>query len=455
VSGQVETETRALGVPKPGRGRRVAVYILLVLAGLLLLLTSFAVWVDRVALNTDQFVATSSELIEDDAIRQAVATRAVDELYANVDVDELIERQLPKDVKSLAAPTAAGLRQVAPQILDRAFEQPALQRVWAATLRQSHEELVDVLEGGSTTVSTESGVVTLDFRPIVLETADRLGLRNEVDTRLPSDAGRIEVLRSDELDLAQDSFQLLKTLAWVLPLVMLAVFAIVIWLAGGRRRVTIRDIGIVILVVGALGLVAMNLTGNYVVESLTADAESQTAGGHAWEILTELLRSSFRWQIVLGILFLVAAWLAGPRRQAVAARQLISPLLRERLYPYAGLAVVALVLLVSGPVSDFARILFVLVFVALLAAGIEVLRSQTLREFPATGSTPTLEDVRQRITSWFEARRTAPLPPARGVEPGQPADIVAQLKTLADLHASGVLTDAEFAAAKSRVLAGG
>jgi hypothetical protein len=443
-----------LGVPKPGRGRRVAVYILLVLAGLLLLLTSFAVWVDRVALNTDQFVATSSELIEDDAIRQAVATRAVDELYANVDVDELIERQLPKDVKSLAAPTAAGLRQVAPQILDRAFEQPALQRVWAATLRQSHEELVDVLEGGSTTVSTQSGVVTLDFRPIVLETADRLGLRNEVDTRLPSDAGRIEVLRSDELDLAQDSFQLLKTLAWVLPLVMLAVFALVIWLAGGSRRVTIRDIGIVILVVGALGLVAMNLTGNYVVESLTADEESQTAGGHAWEILTELLRSSFRWQIVIGILFLVAAWLVGPRRQAVAARQLISPLLRERLYPYAGLAVVALILLVSGPVSDFARILFVLVFVALLAAGIEVLRSQTLREFPATGSSPILEDARQRITGWFEARRTAPLPSTRGVGTGQPADIVERLKTLADLHASGVLTDAEFAAAKSRVLAG-
>ena len=37
---------------RDGRGRGIAVWVLLVVAGLLLLLTSFAVWVDRVALNT-------------------------------------------------------------------------------------------------------------------------------------------------------------------------------------------------------------------------------------------------------------------------------------------------------------------------------------------------------------------------------------------------------------------
>ncbi len=453
MSEQLEAQAAQVPVLRPpGRGRRLAVYVLVVLAGLLLVLTAFAVWVDRVALNTDQFVDTSSELIEDDVVRQAVATRANDELYANVDVDRVIEERLPKDVKSLAAPTAAGIRQVAPQILDRAFGQPAFQRVWANTLRRTHEELVAVLEGGGSTVSTEAGIVTLDFRPIVLETADRLGLRKEVENRLPVDAGRIEVLRSDELDTAQDGFQLLNTLAWLLPLVTLAVFALAIWLAGSRR-LTLRDIGVAIFVVGVLGLIAVNLMGNYIVDSLAADPDSRAAGDHAWGILTELLRSSFRWLLVVGALIVVAAWLAGPRRSALATRQVVAPLIRERLYPYVALGVLALVLLVTGPVSDFARILSVVVIVGLLAAGIEILRGQTFREFPEAGASALLEDAWGRASGWLEERRAAVRPAgARGAAPAH--DLTTRLVQLAELHASGELSDTEYAAAKARVLAG-
>jgi hypothetical protein len=454
VSERLEAEAAQVPIlPPPGRGRRLAVYVLVVLAGLMLLLTAFAVWVDRVALNSDQFVDTSSELIEDDAIRQAVATSAIDELYANVDVDVVIEQRLPKDVKSLAAPTAAGLRQVAPQILDRAFGQPAFQRLWAATLRETHRELVDVLEGGGSTVSTEAGVVTLDFRPIVLETADRLGLRKEVESRLPVDAGRIEVLRSDELDTAQDGFQLLNTLAWLLPLVTLAVFALAIWLAAGRHRLTLRDIGVGIFAVGVLGLLAVNLTGNYIVDSLAADPDSRMAGDHAWAILTELLRSSFRWLLVVGVLIVVAAWLVGPRRSALATRQVVAPLIRERLYPYAALGVLALVLLVTGPVSDFARILSVVVIVGLLASGIEILRGQTFREFPEADASALFDGAWERASGWLEGRRAAVRPAgAGGAAPA--GDLTTRLVQLAELHASGELSDAEYAAAKARVLAG-
>jgi hypothetical protein len=107
VSQQAET-TPAVG---RRRGRRIGLYVLLVLAGLLLLLSSFAVWVNRVALNTSVFADTANQLIDDPEIREAVAQRSVDELYANVDVEAAIEERLPDDVKSLAGPTAAALRQ--------------------------------------------------------------------------------------------------------------------------------------------------------------------------------------------------------------------------------------------------------------------------------------------------------------------------------------------------------
>ena len=134
-------------------------------------------------------------------------------------------------------------------------------------------------------VSAEGGVVTLDLERIVLEAADRIGIRDQVEDKLPEDVGRIEILRSDELDTAQDAFQLLNTLAWVLPILAFLLFAAAAWLAPDRRRL-VRRVGIALALVGVLGLLLVNLVGNYLVNELVADTESRTAASNAWDILT-------------------------------------------------------------------------------------------------------------------------------------------------------------------------
>ena len=300
---------------RDGLGRGIAVWVILVVAGLLLLLTSFAVWVDRVALNTQVFSDTSSELLDDKAIRNAVGTRAIDELFDNVDVQAEVEAQLPKDVKSLSGPATAALRQGSYEIIGRALEQPRLQQLFAISLEESHKTLVEVLEGGGSRVSTQGGEVTLDLRQIIREAAERIGIGEQVADKIPVDAGRIVILRSDQLDTAQDAFQLLNTLAWVLPLLTLVAFGFAVWLAEERRR-AVRGIGFTLVVVGVLGLLAARLTRTYLVDSLVAQRDDREAAGNAWNILTDLMRGSFRWMIVVGILFVVAAWLAGPGRRA-------------------------------------------------------------------------------------------------------------------------------------------
>jgi hypothetical protein len=441
-------------VARRSRGRSIGLYVVLVLAGLLLLLASFAVWVNRVALNTEVFTDTSSQLIDDPEIRSAVAQRSVDELYANVDVEAVIEERLPEDVQRLAGPTAAALRQAAPQILERALGQPALARVWSETIERSHETLVQVLEGDGEVVETTGGVVVLDLRTLVLEAADRIGIRAQVEQRLPADAGRIEVLRADELDTAQDAFQILKALAWLLPILALLAFAGAVWLAPDRRR-ALRAVGITILVVGVVGLLAVGLTGNYVVDSLVEERDSRPAAANAWDILTELLRTSFRWLAVIGVLFVIAAWLAGPGRRAVAARKTLAPALQSRTWAYVALAVVAVLLLLTGAVTDFTRLLVVGVLVALGVVWIEVTRSQTLREFPGARGPELLDDARTRVEEWWDSRQAAPAPAQPTVAaPTAPVDVTARLSGLADLHARGELTDEEYASAKARVLAG-
>ena len=424
-----------------GRGRSAAVWVVLVVAGLLLLLTSFAVWINRVALNTQVFTDTSSELLADDAIRGAIATRSVDALFDNVDVQAELEQQLPSDFDALSGIATAGLRQGAYEIVDRALERPALQELFAISLEETHKTLVEVLEGGGSRVSTEGGKVTLDLQVVIRDAADRIGVGQDVVDKIPADAGKIVILRSDQLDAAQSGFQLLKALAWVLPLLTLVAFGFAVWLAGERRR-AVRGVGIILAVVGVVGLLAARLTQNYLVTSLVAHRDDRKAANNAWNILTDLMRGSFRWMIVIGILFLIAAWLAGPGRRAVAARRSIAPAFRNRVWAYAGLAIVTLFLLLNGQVSDFARFLFVAILVALGATWIELTRRQTLLEFPDDGGPTMVADARDRVSGWLEERKSGS------------ADVTTQLANLAELHTRGELTDEEYASAKARLLSG-
>ena len=442
------SETAAAPAVRKSRWRSIGLYAVLVLAGVLLLLTCFSIWINRVALNTSQFADTSTQLIDDPEIRRAVAQRSVDELYANVDVEAAIEERLPKDAKSLAGPTAAALRQAAPTVLERALEQPALQRLWTNAIEQSHKTLVRVLEGDGEVVSTQGGVVVLDLRSLVLEAADRLGIRSQVQERLPADAGRIVILQSNELDNAQNVFQLLKTLAWVLPILTLLAFAGAVWLAPDRRR-ALSAVGVTTAIVGIVGLLAARFTGNYVVDSLVKEHDVRPAANNAWDILTDVMRSSFRWLLVIGILFVIAAWLAGPGRRAIASRRALAPALLQRTWAYVVLVVVVLLLLVTRPTLDFAALLTLAVLACLGVLWIELTRTQTAKEFPDAAGPAFLDDARTKVESWRDSRRAEPTTTA----PTQ-ADVAASLANLADLHDRGALTDDEYAAAKARILAG-
>ena len=75
----------------------------------------------------------------------------------------------------------------------------------------------------------------------MLEAAERIGIRDQVEDRLPEDVGLIEIVRSDELDAAQDAFQILNALAWFLPILALVLFVLAVWLAGDRRRAVRRS----------------------------------------------------------------------------------------------------------------------------------------------------------------------------------------------------------------------
>src|SRR4051794_20597066 len=103
------------GDRREGDVRRTAI-ALIVVATVTGFFAVFAVWAKRQLLETDTWTRTSSQLLEDEDIRVAVADFLVSSLYRNVDVERQLSGVLPRQARPLAGPAAGGLRQLAERV---------------------------------------------------------------------------------------------------------------------------------------------------------------------------------------------------------------------------------------------------------------------------------------------------------------------------------------------------
>lgn len=367
------------------RTRTILVWGLVALGTLILLVGSLTVWVKRQAVDTDKWVATSSRLLEDDEVRQALAVYVVDELYRNVDVQARLEQRLPENLEGLSAPLAGALRSPAEQAVDRILQRPRVQDLWERVNRASHEALLRVLEDETRaeSITTGGGVVTLDLRVLLVNIGEELGFAERLDARLPEDAGQITVLESDELDTAQTALKTLKTLSWLTILAAIAAFGGALALARNRREL-LRVIAAAFVVVGILLLVIRRAVGNYVVDALAAGESVRDAIGSSWLIGTSLL-AQVAWALILfGLVMLAGALLAGPAGAARRVRGAVAPGFRDR--PVTGWLVlggVFLLLVLWAPVPALETWPGVLLLGALVAVGFEAFRRLTVAELEA------------------------------------------------------------------------
>jgi hypothetical protein len=228
----------------------------------------------------------------------------------------------------------------------------------------------------------------LDLRPLVEQLADRIGLTEaQVEQRLGPDAGRIVIMESDQLGTVQTAVELIRKLSVWLAIAILVLFALAVYLAEGRRRETLRAVGITFVVVGALLLVVRRVAGDWIVDTLVSGDTVRGPARDAWLIGTDLLKGIGLTAIIYGAVVILAAVLAGPTRPAVSVRRRISPTLRERpglLYAIVG--GVYLLVVLWGPTPTFRQPLWILIFAALIGLGTEAFRRLTVREFPASAA---------------------------------------------------------------------
>jgi hypothetical protein len=378
--------SEAKGASKPGgpsRLRVVGARALTVLAILLALVGMLAFYVAHTALSDAGFEAVSRNMIENDAIRTQVANTAVDSLYENVDVEAAIAARLPEAQKGLA-PVLAGLsRSGADRAAVTALERPRVQQLWVETTTRTQRQLVRLLDD-KTKFQVEGGKVVLDLRPIVIQIGDQVAVIGRVAEKLPDSAGKITIIDESQLGTAQTITRILRAVADWMWLIALAVAALAIWVARGRRRIELRALAIGVLVVGLLMLAVRRAAGGYFVDHLAKDDSAKPAVRDAWSILTQVLVDRAWVWIVLGVVTLLGVWFVGETRRAGQARRAAQPVLENRLATYSIAAGAVLVLALIAPL--FARgWTSSLILLALVIGGVEVVRNIVQREAKPLG----------------------------------------------------------------------
>ena len=453
--------------PAGKKAHRVLVPLLLVLATVFGIAGGFAVWVNRQALNTSNWASTSGKVLEDKEVQTALSAYMVRELFRNVDVSGSLQTALPAQLQPLAGPAAAGLQQLAGQVAPRVLASPQAQTAWVAANVAAHRQLLKVLNGGGQVVSTQSGVVTLNLHALVSELAATLGVSDQLAAArsklqgsagtsargaaqqklgitLPPTNGQLVILRADQLSTAQDIANVVKGLAIVLPGIAFLLFALAVYLARGRRRRTLRMTGWCFVVIGVSLLLIRRIAGDAVVDGLVKVPSNKPAVHDVWSIATSLLYDLAVAMIVYGLVIVLAAWLAGRTRPATAIRKALAPSLRDSpAVAYAAVGAALLLVVAWGPTPALRNIWWILVFAALLALGVTLLRRETALEFPDIERGQALDGPQAQSA---QAGAHSDAAPQRRVE---------SLERLAALRDRGAITDDEYQAEKTHVMTNG
>lgn len=371
-----------------GRGHNIWAGVLLAVATLVVILGMTAVWVQRQVLDRDEWVDTSVELLENDDVRRAVGLYLIDEIYTNVDVAGEIQDVLPDRLQPLAEPAASALRRAAEQNAGTLLGTRVAEDLWRRANERAHELFERVV------IDDESGEVTINLQPLIEEAGERGGLLARAAEQLPSDAGQLVVLRSDQLGAAQTIVKLLRPLAIVLVLLAAVLYGAAIFLARDRRR-TVIYAGACLLFAAVAVLAIRRLGGHTVVDALSRAPDSELAVAATWSIGTRLLVDVVSGTVLIGVLLMLGAWLLGPGRVAVPARRLVTPALRDQVWLVRlGLGALILLLVWWNPVPWTGKPLAILILAIGAFAWLEVVRHRALEETtgadaPAAPADPT------------------------------------------------------------------
>jgi hypothetical protein len=225
--------------------------------------STLAVWVHLVVLNTDAFVATVRPVLRDPAVSAALGDAAAGAAVEALGIQQRLADGLPGPAGFVAAPLTAAVTGAVERGINGALSSPAFQTAWETTLRATHARALALLRGDSRTASLDDDALVLDVTALVgaalrdlqrsmpglipagvslpdpgSESAEqrRARLSAALGRPLPAGFGQIVLVRGPAVAGVQRAVRALDAVTVALPLATLVLGALTVWFAPRRRR---------------------------------------------------------------------------------------------------------------------------------------------------------------------------------------------------------------------------
>ena len=309
---------------RSSHGRNVLSISLVILGALLLPMAVATVWTRDQVLDTDRYLETIAPLSTDPAIVSALSARISNTVAEEVDIKSLAQEALPEKAAFLAAPIAAGADTLIQEATTSLVKSEQFDKLWIEANRSAHQGLVAMLTGRKgTVVDAENGKVVIALGPLVQQVLERLDQQfgTNISSRIP--ASRINIrytlIDSPQLVKIQTQVRWLDRLSWFSVILALACFIGAVFAATDRRR-GVQRVGVGVTVSMVLMLLAMSLGRDTYLTNLPSQIQNTDAAAAVFDALVRFLLQSFRVLLVLGVVIMFAAWVAGPSRAALRIR---------------------------------------------------------------------------------------------------------------------------------------
>jgi plasmid stabilization system protein ParE len=321
---------------RQGWWRPVVAGVLVALAALIAPLSVLATWSNGQIQDTDRYLATVAPLADDPAVQEAIAARMEQVIFSYLDVDAAVdevvsalqERGLPDraamTLEGLSGPLSTGIRGFVEDRILAVVQSDAFEQAWVEANRTAHAELVAALNGDTDgAVVIERGEVSVQLATLINTVKQQLvDAGFGIADRIPEVDATFAIVKSDDLETAQNLLGWLDDLSTWLPVVGLALIGIAVAIARDRRRMVLASglaVAASMLLLGA----ALNVIRPFYLDALP-DSSSPEAAGVVYDQLVSFIRVALRGVLVVALTVAVVAWLSSTHGSGATARSALT-----------------------------------------------------------------------------------------------------------------------------------
>lgn len=293
--------------------RRLSIGILIFFAVCLVTAGNIAFWTGNTLVKQDRFVSATAPIIENKEVQQALALYTTNQIFENVDVEQLTQDALPPKAQFLAPQLTSQLKTQTNSLLNKAVSSDRFVDRWNSTSAKWHDRIITYA-----TDYTGNGQISLNDiytqASLQLATTKLSFLANR---ELPPKVGDITVVEADWLPTLHRVITKIDT--WRILSILLLVITLVgaVLLSKARRRT------LYLFSFGTAGAMLLTLIAlNAGIENIVGRADSQYADGvrSALQIFTQSLSVQTITIMVTALLIGFVAWISGQSRSALAVK---------------------------------------------------------------------------------------------------------------------------------------